>query len=274
MGSKLFKWIEKKDLVYWLIIILMVTLLSSNIGQAERLILDNWAFAGTIVSIILAVIAILYTFDQSSTTVASTKKLEDAANRVEEATKGLEDNNVNTMITDLEDRISVLVNEVQQGIDVKLSGHYKEISDFLERINQKNVHFDNSIFKMTKEQWEHYVEVYMGDNMPPHVLVLVHMFYKKKFSLNYSLKEITQWVVETEAIDNTESHLYEFLFFGALSTYKSLGVFDYEESKGSLIVNYFSEELFAVLEQYSKKNNWDEKQTTKRIMAYANKVRE
>ncbi|OXS70219.1 hypothetical protein B1B04_18830 [Lysinibacillus sp. KCTC 33748] len=152
----MFKWIEKKDLFYWLLFVIMIYLLSSDIGQYDRFLLDNWAFAGTIVSIILAVIAILYTFDQSSTTVASTKKLEDSADRVEAATKELEGNNIRIVVDDLEDRLNKILREVKQGIQDDINENITNPLRDLVNLG-KATSFDKNFNILSDEDWKKYI---------------------------------------------------------------------------------------------------------------------
>lgn len=219
----MFKWIQKKDLVYWLIIIIIVSLLSSDIGQTKRLVLDNWAFAGTVVSIILAVIAILYTFDQSSTTVASTKKLEESANRVEDATKELENNNVSMVIADLEEKLEKIIKEMQHGINENISSNIKSF------FNTKNdrLSVDKNIQILSEEEWDKYLNSVLIEDVEAEGMALIYSYFLFEKKLVYS-DEVTKKWVKTFSDSEFQTERFLGIFNGQIRLYASLNVFDFK----------------------------------------------
>ncbi|MEK4425152.1 hypothetical protein [Solibacillus sp. FSL K6-1523] len=236
----MFKWVDKKDLVYWLIFVMLISFLSSDIGQFERLVLDNWAFAGTVVSIILAVIAILYTFDQSSTTVASTKKLEESAKRVEIATKGLENNNVDTLITDLENRLTDLLKEMHQGIDENINTKFAPLKD-LEYFRNSQPFLDKNLQILSDEGWRRYLNnnIVIGLNLEG--LTLLYSYFLYENDLDYSIEKTEGWILE---ITREENRVKEYLGLinGQMRLFSSFNVFDYkqidEQARVSEFISY------------------------------------
>lgn len=267
-------WIKKKDLLYWLIIICLgaISVFSFKYRKADEMI-DHWGFAGTIVSIILAVLAIIYTYYQSATTVDSTKRLEKSAKKVqrattkvEEATKELENSNIDSLVTSLESRITELINNVQVGIGDKLSDHQNEIKGMFETRWPQKALFDNSLIKLTKAQWEGYVSENVSENTYIEGIVLIHIFYKHKFNLKYNINQITNWLVEFSDIDREERKEYYFAISGILSVYRSLGIFDYDDSNEKLVVNYFPKELSEAMEERIKEIGLEKKVSIKKII--------
>lgn len=77
---------NKRDFYYIVgfLIIAIVFVFSGRLAD-NTLFVDYVGFSGTIVSILLAVIAIIYSFYQSSTYENATHKLDTSANKIEEA---------------------------------------------------------------------------------------------------------------------------------------------------------------------------------------------
>lgn len=84
-------WIEKKDLLYWLLIICLgtISLFTFRYKNATEVI-SHWGFAGTIVSIILAVVAIGFTLFQTLSSNLSSEKIAVSADKIEKATMNLD----------------------------------------------------------------------------------------------------------------------------------------------------------------------------------------
>ncbi|GEM_PF-2095867 len=262
----MFKWIEKKDLIYWIIFILMIFVLGSDIGQTETLILNNWSFAGTIVSIILAVIAIMYTFDQSSLTVSSSKKLQKSAKRVEEATLKLENNNIDEIIANLENKITKIITEVQSGIDSKLSIHHNDIKILLENGNKFEPPFVDTFLNLSQTQWETHIKTHIHELISTEGVLLIHLYYKKKLSLKYNLNKVVEWYLEFSDRNKDDRTRYYDVFYGILRTYRSFGIIDFKEMDTKLTITYFDDNLYKALGKLILENKWEDKISIKKII--------
>ncbi|WP_409370321.1 hypothetical protein [Lysinibacillus sp. 38-6] len=84
-------WIKKKDLLYWLLIICLgtISLFTFRYKDATEVV-SHWGFAGTIVSIILAVVAIGFTLFQTLSSNLSSEKIAVSADKIESATINLD----------------------------------------------------------------------------------------------------------------------------------------------------------------------------------------
>ncbi|MBU8690940.1 hypothetical protein KM918_27020 [Priestia megaterium] len=86
------KFPTRKDMTYWIIILILFMVGSFTVYYgSNKDMVSHIGFGGTIVSILLAVIAIIYSFYQSSTYESTTYKLDTSAQKIEEATKQLSD---------------------------------------------------------------------------------------------------------------------------------------------------------------------------------------
>jgi len=73
-------WIEKKDILYWLLIMSLAAIsLFTFQYSGEKDVISHWGFAGTIVSIILAVVAIGFTLFQTLSSDLSSSKITESA---------------------------------------------------------------------------------------------------------------------------------------------------------------------------------------------------
>ncbi|EOP00138.1 hypothetical protein [Bacillus cereus] len=127
-------WVQKKDLIYWLIIVMVCAIshYTYKYKDSEQLI-SHWSFGGTIVSIILAIIAIVYTFYDNFTSKSSVQQLENSAEKIKDITKKLDSNQLVNSSNKIED-ISVQLESIMSNMDNKL----KEVNIELTTIQKMN----------------------------------------------------------------------------------------------------------------------------------------
>jgi len=105
--------IEKKDLAYWVIILAGTNILAFTGRLAHDTTLLNYvSFAGTVTSIILAVVAIIYSYYQSSTFENTTSKLENSADVINDVTEELRAFNIETLTNDVKTTIDTVDNKL------------------------------------------------------------------------------------------------------------------------------------------------------------------
>lgn len=214
------RWIEKKDLVYWIGIILTVTLLNTKYDTT----LNQWAFAGTIISIILAVLAIIYSFDQSSTTLYSTRKLEESALKIEEVTNILQGMEVNELLKNIETRMESL----DKAIDEKMTTNFGDIKNALKNniIVESAPKIKSSL--MNKEEWEIYIRNSIAEEPKKTgvtVLGLMYAYLCYKKGKQLDIKKFARYLFSDtrEQISDNSFIQYESLFDGIIISFHSLG---------------------------------------------------
>ncbi|WP_025114152.1 hypothetical protein [Lysinibacillus fusiformis] len=111
--KSLTSWIEVKDLLYWLLIICLgsISLFTYQYKENSEVI-DHWGFAGTIVSIILAVVAIGFTLFQTLSSNLSSEKIADSADKIEKATLNLDPSILQENSTIMRDAAEFLKTEI------------------------------------------------------------------------------------------------------------------------------------------------------------------
>lgn len=218
----------------------MIYLLSSDIGQYDRFLLDNWAFAGTIVSIILAVIAILYTFDQGSTTIHSTRKLEESAVKIAEVSDTLKDNDIKSLVEELENKITGLIDGVQTGLGNRLDNHFEMINTLTFQRTGKSSPIESSDEYLTKEQWDSYVKKYIVENLNLATLSLLFFYMMHKTGIQLEISEIAKWIKEnTDLKLNLDTTAHSIL--GSSLVFNTLNVIEIESDvNDKLEITYFS----------------------------------
>lgn len=80
--------IEKKDLSYWIVILIvnMIWIITVRLGDNADVI-NYISFGGMILSGVLAIIAIIYTFFVNAINVSANEKLADSAAKIEAVTE-------------------------------------------------------------------------------------------------------------------------------------------------------------------------------------------
>ncbi|MED4782700.1 hypothetical protein [Brevibacillus choshinensis] len=108
--------VTKKDLYYIITILIsiVIAVLTIRLGDNQNVI-NYFGFAGTLVSIILAIVALIYAFYQSSTYESTSSKLDSSAKKIEEATQHLEKvNELNEVTATLKETYNLISSRVQQ----------------------------------------------------------------------------------------------------------------------------------------------------------------
>lgn len=141
----LLSWVEKKDLVYWLLIICLGAISTITYQYSgNRNALDHWTFAGTIVSIILAVVAIGFTLFQTLSSNLSSEKITVAADKIENASNTLDSSDLReagTVISKVSSEFLSYHDKLQEQFK-KIEEEIKSVrSDQVEQFNRFNENF-------------------------------------------------------------------------------------------------------------------------------------
>lgn len=152
--NNIFDWVDRKDLIYWIIIVCLGSISVFTFQYSgDKTAIAHWGFAGTIVSIILAVIAIVFTFYQSFYSNVTSDKIFIAADKITKATDELDTqklikssdiiNDVAENLTEMREllhhEIRSLRNENKKGMDDLI----KKLSNNLMVNNPKEAIVDN-----------------------------------------------------------------------------------------------------------------------------------
>lgn len=270
------KWIEKKDLVYWLLIILLIWLLSSDFGIKNPIVLDNWNFTSTIVSIILAVLAIVYTFAQSSTTFYSTNKLEESAKKIEEVSTKLEETSVDTMFEKIDNHMKALedkIGNVTQSVDDSMAKHFHEnFSTIIDSLpsssfeTEKSNLDENAFF--TKDQWTTYLTRLNGSIRE----ALVYVYFLEKYQVSDKFADYVSWVVKGNynTIHKNRKSEEQSVFlliqlFQVILVFNSLKVFSIKNAESEISIKNINSEFREAIESLI---DGDSHMIDKRVMRY------
>ncbi|MED1284417.1 hypothetical protein [Bacillus mycoides] len=143
--QELHEWVEKKDLAYWLIIIILFAVSTYTYKYSSNDdVITHWGFAGTIVSIILAIIAIVYTFFDNFTSKSSHQKLEESADRIKDITKKLDSNNLVDSSNKIEE-IGLKLEAITFKMDKQLESINNGINEMHNKTNQNFSNFSKKL---------------------------------------------------------------------------------------------------------------------------------
>jgi hypothetical protein len=111
---KLLESIAKKDLVYWIIIlaVLLIVIATKFWGESEKII-DKFGFAATITSLILSVLAIIYSYVQSHDTSTMMQSVNDSINSLSNATEKIDNS---TEKLEIIEKIAVTLGNMKEEI--------------------------------------------------------------------------------------------------------------------------------------------------------------
>lgn len=202
-------WIKKKDLLYWLLIVCLgtISLFTFRYKDATEVI-SHWGFAGTIVSIILAVIAIGFTLFQTLSSNLSSEKIADSALRIESVSKNLDYEKLsksseimNESATYLKEQLPLLKKEIEE-----LKKGQEEQNSKLGMIdgyfstNQDNAQSTKDILSLEN----FFNEVYPKLAILPSIFIYVHLniIYSNKILSKDKLDELYNILAEIKM--NTE----------------------------------------------------------------------
>ncbi|MEO2260426.1 hypothetical protein ABGV43_26345 [Paenibacillus amylolyticus] len=168
--------LQKKDLVYWILILVLViiTVLTIRLGDNSDVI-SYVGFGGTIASILLAIVALIYSFFQAATSINTTTVLQDSAKRIEDVTKKLD------KVDDIKEITKQLESSLREMMEIK--SNIIETSVSIE----KGIHEVSQLGQALSQKIESKViEVSNGDNSSDSITLEVSFTYLE-FLLIYSL---------------------------------------------------------------------------------------
>ncbi|MGG4267420.1 hypothetical protein [Peribacillus simplex] len=237
----MFKKIERKDLLYWLGFSIVLWLLSSEYGKGNQALLDNWTFAGTVVSIILAVIAIIITVDQGSTAVDSTKKLENASEKIEAVSTKLEKISVDELFLNLEGKIETINTTLDERMEIKFS----VIEELINKSKLKSEISLNDL--LTKDEWKK--KISFTEGLPN--LALLYAFLSTKNSNEIDLRKLANYLLITSKTD-VKSDLRSPIvisFSYIYLTFEFMGLIGFERDSYKVKINNISLELSEAIDE-------------------------
>ncbi|RPK08297.1 hypothetical protein [Priestia endophytica] len=253
------KFPTRKDMTYWIIILILFMVGSFTVYYgSNKDMVSHIGFGGTIVSILLAVIAIIYSFYQSSTYESTTHKLDSSAQKIEEATKQL--SNVSEMRNLLENfkdevrEISFNIKELEEinnsigsGVDSIRESFEDTRQDIFRAINSNPRSVDMNDIELSDEFFEKSLKD-IGQ-LPLFALVLCNEATKKKISKINSKKWIGYFVDQTTNLreENRITELkkrFSYLYDGIIAAFNQLGIINAEYIDGDdLRINDVNEKL-------------------------------
>ncbi|WP_338779558.1 hypothetical protein [Metabacillus sp. FJAT-52054] len=209
-------------------------------------------FAGTIVSILLAVIAIIYSFYQSSTYENSTKKLDITANKIENITNELSEvAKIGGNIADLKGIVEKIDNTVTN-ID---SNFYEEMNKKPHSSSYNSVQIlpsnDDNDLETAFNYDRKYFEKVTSNLTVLAAVVVVWIQKSYKLNVNFNIKDCTRFFVEDIMLEQDKNRLlgFENAINGLLIAYEHLYFFDLKKlNEEEFKVNSFDKNLSDVID--------------------------
>lgn len=244
---------NKRDFFYIVgfLVLAIIFIVSGRLTVEDKDVVDYVGFAGTIVSILLAVIAIIYSFYQSSTYENSTQKLDITANKIEGITKELSEvakisGNI-TYLKEMVDKINYIVTNIETNLYDEIDK--KPIIKGIYNGNTSNVHTDSDDkFKYNKE----YFEKVVGNLTVLSSIVFVWIQKSHKLDLNFNIKHCARFFVEDVMLINDRNRVFgiENAINGLLIAYEHLEFFNLSKvNETEFKVDMFDQNLSLVIDE-------------------------
>lgn len=263
------KWIEKKDLVYWVIIIGLIWILTSNM----EIPLAKWSFASTISSIVLAVIAIIYSYEQNSASLTSIRLLEESAKKIGDASSKIEEISIDQLFSILEAKIEVLNRSMDESIKNNLDSQYKNFESLFHNNKKKSGKLTSHYDFFSEEDWRKYIQENIIEYSSIGGIVLTLCYFAYKGSFAFSIGEFTNFLLQKaeSEFDIKEAHC---LIAGASEVYESFGVIKLNPIANiqKNTVNEIASEFLKVMDEFSDNGKLEDLIMVKDIREFVNSI--
>ncbi|ABZ98275.1 hypothetical protein [Leptospira biflexa] len=167
--------ISKKDLTYIIIFLVMVNLVifTRNFYQNQK-VFEAIGFLSSVVSIILSVLAIIYTFFQNFHSSTAIEQINSASKNLSE---------ISTKIKDAMSSFEKVSDNLNSDLEIKFSGVKKDFGDITRDLI-------NDIYKKTSEERKEPVHIIKADHKN---IILNLINYNKNYTLKNVLIEIDKF---------------------------------------------------------------------------------
>jgi hypothetical protein len=253
------KFPDKKDFGYWILflVIFNVFVITFRLGDNTSVV-DYIGFAGTIMSLILAVIAIIYSFYQNSTYVNSTQKLESSADKIEEITKELaKAKELQKVLFDFKGEVTN-INESIAGLREVVSTIQHGVNNTLQSVEETRIELFgviNSSFSIEKEEYNYDSDYFrkVVDNSSLLSIFTLGLVYKSaRFGFEFDISEWSRFYLDKFAerpdIEAENINMFENLLVGMLIIYEQIGFIEVANSNRFFQVEYINPKLADAIE--------------------------
>lgn len=240
---------NKRDFFYIVgfLVIVIIFIISGRLSDNTNVI-DYVGFAGTIVSILLAVIAIIYSFYQSSTYENSTQKLDTTANKIEKITNDLSEvaeisGNIK-YLKDTVDKINNIVTNIEANLYEEINQKPKNDVPF----SSNTTNFDTQ-FNYDKE----YFEKVAGNLTVLASIVMVWLQKSYKLKVPFNIKDCTSYFIKDIMLEKENTVRFigiENSIIGLLIAYEHLTFYKLNKlNESEFEVEFFDKILAEVIEE-------------------------
>lgn len=242
--------ITKKDLGYWILILvgIIVTILTVKLADNATAV-DYIGFAGTITSILLAVVALMYSFYQNNAYESTTQQLESSSKKIKKAVKELD------QVSELKEIVTEIRNE-SSSIAMSIKGLHETVGTVESVIHTVNSNLEDTrqdLFKNFNFKSENsnvnngftdIKQLIANLNMTAFtVLYTCYVAHDRNIQIN--TMKFTQLYMDEFWPGSKEDNMFDrltVLVMGILFMFSEFGIFDFEYGS-RLTINQFNSEI-------------------------------
>ncbi|CAM4516448.1 hypothetical protein [Paenibacillus typhae] len=250
--------ITKKDLFYWIVFLLITILLTTTLRLTPNAqVVDYFSFGGTLASILLAVVAMIYSFYQSFSMQSSSERLNDSVNKIEKSLDNLEEfdeglqkityeigiagRELSASTTVLKDSLLTTIDELRNRLN-SIENYNITNNDLIKNIYQQ---FDSHKKDTEIKETEQNLGITICEVSDIHRNLLVCFYKVYKANKPFSTDDITKMYLKREELEPFEGVAYLSLilaYLALLNSAKMIKMKNINEDK-ELIIETFNQEL-------------------------------
>ncbi|QWG55064.1 hypothetical protein EXW50_06515 [Bacillus mycoides] len=260
--------ITKKDLGYWILILIgvIVTILTIKLADNATAV-DYIGFAGTITSILLAVVALMYSFYQNNAYESTTQQLESSSQKIKKAVKEL------NQVSELKEIVTEIQNE-SSSIAMSIKGLHETVGTVESAIHSVSSNLEDTkqnLFKNfnlksgnnnVKNDFTNIKQLVEGLNMSSFILLYICYAMHEK-NIKVDLDKFNRFYINKIFSDNKDLNGLTKVILGMLFMFSQFGFFgmDYDshieitqfnEAIGNEVINRRDQILESDNEKYEK----------------------
>jgi hypothetical protein len=245
---------NKRDFYYIVgfLIITIVVVFSGRLAD-NTLFVDYIGFSGTIVSILLAVIAIIYSFYQSSTYENANHKLDTSANKIEEATAKLSNvSQIKDMMEDFKREVKSLKDSLEE-----VKNKVVSMDDVMQKTYNEGLASNNTNKEGLKENYtQEYFDTFVTNTSKISLLVLLEALRvyeeKDRMDLSQLTKKYFKHVNKKKVPTDADIIKFVNAEVGMLSTYNTMGFLEVKEKANNFRIAEINEKLLKSISDIRK----------------------
>lgn len=250
--------ITKKDLFYWIVFLLIAILFILTIKLSPKTqVVEYFSFGGTLASILLATVAMIYSFYQNFSMQSSSERLNDSVNKIEKSLGSLDEfdaglnkitseiglagNELSASTILLKDNLLVTIDELRNKLS-NIENYNITSNDLIQSIyTQFNTENKEVELKDSNEN----LGILICNASDIHLGLIKALYELYKAGNSFSTDDVTKIYLNKEELETLEGLAYLSLILSFITLLDSTSLINVNDLKSTseITISSFNEEL-------------------------------